>query len=174
MPEGSYDGAWENDRMHGKGVFTLERGPIKKVVIGQWINDTIPFGEIKYFSKSNQPLGEYKGGIKDLLREGEGQYSTGTTILEGVFKNDDLVGPCKMKKSDPQYEYLVTGDLHQTGPYQADIKYLGSGDMYKGAVEINPNNLVLRTQGKYYFANGEHVEGEFTDNDRGEIVIKKL
>lgn len=72
-----------------------------------------------------------------------------------------------MKKSDPSYEYLLTGDLHQSGPYQADIKYLKSGDMYKGAVDINPNNLVLRTQGKYYFANGKFEEGEFVDNERG-------
>ena len=39
--------------MNGNGEFTIERGPFKAVIIGQWVDDAISKGEIKYYKKSS-------------------------------------------------------------------------------------------------------------------------
>lgn len=39
MPDGNYDGMWQNGKMSGEGTFTIERGPFKDVISGEWIED---------------------------------------------------------------------------------------------------------------------------------------
>lgn len=58
MLDGTYEGNWMNGRMTGEGSMTIERGPFKKIISGQWIDDEIIQGVIQYFSKpSNNLLG---------------------------------------------------------------------------------------------------------------------
>ena len=39
MPDRTYDGMWQNGRMNGEGVLTVERGPFKDVISGTWLDD---------------------------------------------------------------------------------------------------------------------------------------
>jgi hypothetical protein len=59
----------------------------------------------------------------------------------------------------------LKGELNQIklDKIDADIKYQNN-DRYQGLVEITPNHIIRRTKGKYYFANGEIIEGTFEDN----------
>lgn len=58
MPDGNFEGMWLNGRMNGEGTLTLERGPLKAAVSGNWFDDDIREGKIRYFSKqTSQQLG---------------------------------------------------------------------------------------------------------------------
>jgi hypothetical protein len=39
MPDGNYDGMWQEGKMNGEGVLTIEKGPFKDAISGQWIQD---------------------------------------------------------------------------------------------------------------------------------------
>ncbi len=94
------------------------------------------------------------------MRSGQGQYQTGNYVIQGVFQDDEVVGTCLIKNSTPPYEYSIKGDfnLAKLDRIEADIKYQNN-DRYQGLVEITPNHIIRRTQGKYYFAKGDVLEG---------------
>jgi hypothetical protein len=51
---------------------------LRIIIKGQWIEDQIAQGVINYYTKVNNELvGRYEGGIRNLLREGEGKYMVG-------------------------------------------------------------------------------------------------
>lgn len=58
MPDGNFDGIWSGGKMNGYGTLTSEKGPLKTVITGEWIDDQISQGTIHYYSKaSNQLIG---------------------------------------------------------------------------------------------------------------------
>lgn len=120
--------------MNGHGQLMVEKGPFKKIVSGEWKDDEIYSGTMKYIFKStNQLVGQYKGGIKNLLRHGQGIFQTGNYIVQGQFSEDELVGTGILKNnSNPSYEYTISGNLNQPRleKLTAQIKY-GNNDVYQ-------------------------------------------
>lgn len=56
-------------------------------------------------------LGEYKGGIKNLVRNGAGQYKSGGCLIEGEFVDDELVGTSTLKNLTSSEECIISGNL---------------------------------------------------------------
>lgn len=49
---------WLNGKMNGEGTLTMIRGPFKNLITGQWFDDDISEGIIKYSSSStNREIG---------------------------------------------------------------------------------------------------------------------
>jgi len=55
--------------------------------------------------------------------------------------------------------------------FQSNIQYKNK-DRYEGLVDISSDNVVRRTNGRYYFSDGVIEEGPFEDNAKGKLIKK--
>lgn len=74
-----YDGAWEEDKMHGQGKYTFTSGAEYE---GQWVN-----GKMQGHGKMVYPDGTlYEGTWVDNLMHGEGLYIDADKVTwQGIF-----------------------------------------------------------------------------------------
>lgn len=175
FPDGSYDGMWQCGKMNGNGKLTIQKGPLKRIFEGKWVDDEIREGVITYIWKPTNEKMVYEGEIMNLLRHGKGRYQEKSYQVSGMFQEDEPVGNFEIINgnfpSPPGYRLI--GDFSQAplSNLKADITYENK-DLYQGMVEITPANLIRRTKGKYFFANGKKTEVEFNGNEQEKIVYR--
>lgn len=127
-----------NGQPHGKGKKNMREGSYYD---GQWVNGEF----IEGIGKKIYDDGSiYEGGIKNEKRYGQGTLTTSYGIsAEGCWSEDEdsfgIVNGVKKNKGRIIFEGKM--DIHET--------------------------LTMESEGKYYFEDGEYVEGIFEEKGKG-------
>jgi hypothetical protein len=56
LPDGSFEGMWANGKMNGEGSLVLEKEGVRAVVTGEWTDDQISKGTIRYYANAGSEL----------------------------------------------------------------------------------------------------------------------
>jgi len=168
-PRSTYEGIVKHGMRHGEGVYKVQLDSGTFVVYGNWIEDEITEGEIRF---SNDDF--YKGEIREKKCErydvssgtdyviyvpymfGEGkftQYSTGYVLKDGHFIWDKFTG-FGIHTSE-------NGEIYEG--YWLDDKYHYKGRLTKMVFNEENNTCSLIPQEGYYY-NGKFLGKNITDD----------
>jgi len=150
---GRYEGMWSAGLMHGKGK--LERGG------GELYEGDFQFG-LKhgagtFIGKSVEYMGEWDSD----MYEGQGKLTRFGDVLEGKFKKGRLHGQGNAKYSGSSVrEY--TGEWANGRWHGKGTLYHRNGDVYKGTFK----NGLFHGEGRYTYASGFKEEGSWNQGKR--------
>ena len=134
---GVYYGETKNSKMEGNGILFLTKGTNCKIE-GTWENGYIEHGTITY---SDNKI--YKGEIKELLPNGQGELVDSDGTYTGMFVNGKKEGKGLMQYSG------VTDKNNLVKTYDGNWK----NDLYNG-------------EGSLVYKNGDIYEGTFVDGKK--------
>jgi hypothetical protein len=153
-PSGTYEGPFENNLPHGKGVL---RGPTGKITKGTFYRGNIlgDFVEFEY------PSGvRYEGQINPKTKkyEGKGILRSDLFTYEGMFRDDHPEGAGVMT--------FVTGEVRRgdfVGGHLSGKGWISwpDGAEYEGEVRMSQPH----GRGRCEFGNGDVFEGDFVAGD---------
>ena len=168
----TYEGQWKNDAMDGLGTYRF--GTSGHIYVGSFSQNKMKgYGKHEYSDGSSydgqcdgfQREGygvhiavngdKYEGEFLNDFRDGHGklQYSNGTCVYEGYFKEDLRTGFGFFTFDAGVYEGMWQDDKMEG---QGTCRYL-NGDVYIGMWSQSK----LHGKGVFQYANGDVYDGEF-------------
>ena len=179
---GTYNGFFKNDKMHGKGTYTWKTG---HKLIGTFYNGNPTYGTITFMGKWKGD--KYVGNFNNWNRHGQGTYyykngniysgewqngkkhGKGTLtfksgkVQKGNWKNDKFIETSSKKTfSKKQIKANQTNKCPSSG-YKDNC--IGIINHNNGRYEGNFKNNKKHGSGSYYFSNGDRFIGDYKNGD---------